>query len=239
MGISYFAMNAWRVAALQPPHLAAIVPWEGALDTVPRRQPPRRHRIEHVHARWARTCEHADDATPRAAAAQPRAAQQPSCSTSRSATQSSRTSRASRCRCSRPRTGAAPAAPARQPRGLPRRRLEHKQLRIHVGDHSRRSTRSRAGSKQKRFLDHWLHGIDTGITREPPIKLAVRRGGDRYVWRYEYEWPLARTQWTPYFLDAPSGTLRRARGESASSELRRRRRRAGRRRALVRAPAFD
>ena len=32
MGISYFAMNAWRVAA-QPPHLAAIVPWEGAVDT--------------------------------------------------------------------------------------------------------------------------------------------------------------------------------------------------------------
>src|SRR5262249_2149682 len=32
MGISYFAMNAWRVAALQPPPLAAIVPWEGAVD---------------------------------------------------------------------------------------------------------------------------------------------------------------------------------------------------------------
>ena len=28
MGISYFAMNAWRVAALNPPHLAAVVPWE-------------------------------------------------------------------------------------------------------------------------------------------------------------------------------------------------------------------
>ena len=32
MGVSYFAMNAWRVAALRPPHLAAIVPWEGAVD---------------------------------------------------------------------------------------------------------------------------------------------------------------------------------------------------------------
>ena len=30
LGISYHAMNQWRVAALQPPHLAAIVPWEGA-----------------------------------------------------------------------------------------------------------------------------------------------------------------------------------------------------------------
>jgi len=31
-GISYYAINQWRVAALQPPHLAAICPWEGALD---------------------------------------------------------------------------------------------------------------------------------------------------------------------------------------------------------------
>src|SRR6266545_783015 len=31
-GISYYAMNAWQVAALQPPHLAAICPWEGASD---------------------------------------------------------------------------------------------------------------------------------------------------------------------------------------------------------------
>jgi len=31
-GISYLAMNQWRVAALQPPHLTAICVWEGAGD---------------------------------------------------------------------------------------------------------------------------------------------------------------------------------------------------------------
>ena len=31
-GISYYAMNQWRVAALRPPHLAAICVWEGAAD---------------------------------------------------------------------------------------------------------------------------------------------------------------------------------------------------------------
>ena len=31
-GISYYAMNQWRVASLQPPHLAAICVWEGAAD---------------------------------------------------------------------------------------------------------------------------------------------------------------------------------------------------------------
>ncbi|MGO8965022.1 CocE/NonD family hydrolase [Mycobacterium sp.] len=31
-GISYHAINQWQVAALQPPSLAAICPWEGAVD---------------------------------------------------------------------------------------------------------------------------------------------------------------------------------------------------------------
>ena len=30
--VSYYAMTAWAVAALKPPHLAAILPWEGASD---------------------------------------------------------------------------------------------------------------------------------------------------------------------------------------------------------------
>ena len=32
MGVSYLAMSQWRVAALKPPHLRAIVPWEGVTD---------------------------------------------------------------------------------------------------------------------------------------------------------------------------------------------------------------
>lgn len=31
-GVSYYAITQWLVAALRPPHLAAIVPWEGAAD---------------------------------------------------------------------------------------------------------------------------------------------------------------------------------------------------------------
>ncbi|MDB5867068.1 MAG: putative hydrolase, CocE/NonD family, partial [Betaproteobacteria bacterium] len=30
IGVSYYAITQWLVAALQPPHLKAIVPWEGA-----------------------------------------------------------------------------------------------------------------------------------------------------------------------------------------------------------------
>ena len=48
-----------------------------------------------------------------------------------------------------------------------------------------------------RWFDHWLKGIDTGIMREPPIRLFIM--GEN-VWRFEHEWPLARTQFTPYYL---------------------------------------
>jgi predicted acyl esterase len=48
-----------------------------------------------------------------------------------------------------------------------------------------------------RWNDHWLKGIDTGIMDEPPIKIFVM-GADQ--WRYENEWPLARTRWTKFYL---------------------------------------
>jgi predicted acyl esterase len=48
-----------------------------------------------------------------------------------------------------------------------------------------------------RWYDHWLKGMDTGIMDEPPLKLYIT-GLNRY--RYEYEWPLARTEWKKLYL---------------------------------------
>jgi putative CocE/NonD family hydrolase len=48
-----------------------------------------------------------------------------------------------------------------------------------------------------RWYDHWLKGIDNGITEEAPIKLFVMGAN---VWRDEYEWPLARAVETRYYL---------------------------------------
>ncbi len=48
-----------------------------------------------------------------------------------------------------------------------------------------------------RWYDHWLKGIDTGIMDEPPISILIQ-GTDK--WRYENEWPLARTKWTKFYL---------------------------------------
>lgn len=50
-----------------------------------------------------------------------------------------------------------------------------------------------------RWYDYWLKGIDTGIMEEPPIKLFVM-GANK--WRDEHEWPLARTEWTKFYLQS-------------------------------------
>jgi predicted acyl esterase len=54
-----------------------------------------------------------------------------------------------------------------------------------------------------RWYDYWLKGINTGIMDEPPIRIFVEGTN---VWRYEEEWPLKRTQWTPFYL-RPRGQL--------------------------------
>ncbi len=48
-----------------------------------------------------------------------------------------------------------------------------------------------------RWYDYRFKGIDNGIGSEPPVKLFVM-GENR--WRFEEQWPLARTQFTDFFL---------------------------------------
>ena len=53
-----------------------------------------------------------------------------------------------------------------------------------------------------RWYDYWIKDIDTGVLDEPPIKLFVM-GVNK--WRFEHEWPLARTQWTEFYLQPGGG----------------------------------
>ncbi|HWA36685.1 MAG TPA: CocE/NonD family hydrolase [Burkholderiales bacterium] len=79
---------------------------------------------------------------------------------------------------------------------------KHKKLRIHTGSHIHPFYREEARVDQLRWFDYWLKEIDTGIMDEPPVKLEIRTGGshDPYPFRFENEWPLARTQWTKMHL---------------------------------------
>lgn len=49
----------------------------------------------------------------------------------------------------------------------------------------------------QRWFDYWLKGKDTGIMKEPPVKLFVM-GANRWV--DESEWPIARAKFTKYYL---------------------------------------
>jgi putative hydrolase, CocE/NonD family len=65
---------------------------------------------------------------------------------------------------------------------------------------------------QKRWFDRWLKGIDNGIDREPPVRLFVMGAN---IWRDEWEWPLARTVYTRFYLRS-SG---RANGSAGDGRL--------------------
>ena len=51
--------------------------------------------------------------------------------------------------------------------------------------------------EELRWYDYWLKGIDNGVMDEPPLRIFVMGANE---WRFEQEWPLARTQYTPYYL---------------------------------------
>lgn len=50
---------------------------------------------------------------------------------------------------------------------------------------------------KERWYERWLLDVDNGIDKEAPIRIFVM-GANK--WRDEYEWPLARTQFTDYYL---------------------------------------
>src|SRR5436309_11227764 len=89
--------------------------------------------------------------------------------------------------------------------GYMRAASTHKKLRIHAGTHYHPFYSAEGRLDQLRFFDHWLKGIDTGIMREPPVKLLIRKGGHgNSEWRFENEWPIKRTPWTKLFLQPPA-----------------------------------
>ena len=52
------------------------------------------------------------------------------------------------------------------------------------------------------FFDYWLKGIENGIMDKPPVRLEIRTGrGGSYV-QEEHEWPVARTEYVRWYLDA-------------------------------------
>jgi uncharacterized protein len=77
---------------------------------------------------------------------------------------------------------------------------KQKWLEVHGDTHFTHFYSSYGEALQKRFFGHFLKGEDTGWEKEPRVALNIRHPGETFVLRAENEWPLARTQWTKYFL---------------------------------------
>ena len=59
----------------------------------------------------------------------------------------------------------------------------------------------------RRWFDYWLKDDANGIMEEPPVNIFVM-GENK--WRYENEWPLARTHYTRYYLHSGGAANTRA-----------------------------
>lgn len=70
---------------------------------------------------------------------------------------------------------------------------------------------------QKRFFGHFLKGEDTGWSKQPAVQLLVRHPGEKFIERHEDEWPLARTQWTKFYLDPRGWSLNQTTGNARTA----------------------
>ena len=206
-GISYYAINQWFVANLQPPSLKAIIPWEGFADiyrdalyhggilNVFMTNWFTAHFMHHKLGRasqgladgWAiNTLHHwlhhnLDSGALRGSQAQWDKITVPFLSVGNWTGFGLHL---------RGNTEAFMRSPSK-----------HKKLRMHTGSHVHPFYTEEGKRDQIRFFDFWLKGIDNGVMEEAPVKLAIRHGRDKIVWRDEQEWPLARTEWTKLYFD--------------------------------------
>ncbi len=63
--------------------------------------------------------------------------------------------------------------------------------------------------RQRVFFDHFLKGKQTEIAQWPKVKLEVRERYGKNSYRNEQAWPLPRTEYRKLYLNAQNGTLNR------------------------------
>jgi predicted acyl esterase len=84
---------------------------------------------------------------------------------------------------------------------------EQKWLEVHGDTHFSHFYSNYGLALQKKFFGYFLKGEDTGWANMPKIQLNIRHPGEKFVLRGESDWPLARTQWTQYYLQPDGKTL--------------------------------
>lgn len=231
LGISYLAIKQWQVAALRPPHLAAIVPWEGASDiyrewshqggifgnTFPTAWIPRQVTVtQHGNAETPHRDRDTGERTTGPALTEEmlegnRAphAEDLLHHPFDDAWYGARTPDFGRIEVplfSAGNWGGIGLHLRGNIEGFLRAGSKRKWLSIHIGTHFETFYAPDYMALQRKFFDHFLKGADNGWQDEPVVRLAVRRP-DGATTRMESEWPLARTEWTWLYLDARDGGL--------------------------------
>jgi uncharacterized protein len=241
-GISYYAFTQWAVAALQPPHLAAICPWEGFVDYY-RDSTHQGGIFSNVFttAWWPRQVlvnQYGNAATiHRDRETGERTTGGPALSEAMLAANRAdypgellrhplydawyREHTPDLSRIEVPLLSAGNwGGPGLHLRGNIEGYLgagsKEKWLSLHVGTHFESFYLPEYVAMQKRFFDRYLKGLDNGWDKEPRVQLSIRRpeGSSR---RMEQEFPLARTQWTKFYLDAASKRIGRDNPSTRSS----------------------
>lgn len=233
-GVSYYAINQWHVAALAPPHLAAMVPWEGAADFYrdgcyhggihcafwgnwyPSQVTSVQHGLGERGPRDPNSgllvCGDETLSDEELAAGRVdlgTAILQHPYDEAFHRERSADWSRVTVPFLSCGNWGGQGLHLRGNVEGFTQAASEQKWLEMHGGEHWTWFYTDYGVELQRRFFDHFLKGADNGWDREPPVRLHVRTVIDgEYVERHEHEWPLARTAWTPVYLDAADRTLR-------------------------------
>ena len=230
-GISYYGINQWQVASLQPPHLAAMCVWEGAAEWY-------RDTSHHggiyctFWANWydmqVKTVQYGlGTRGPRSRATGdlvcgPETLSDAELARNRcnfgahllshslddeySKDRSPDWSRINVPLFSAANWGGQGLHPRGNFEGFMRAASPQKWLEAHGIEHWTHFYTDYGRELQKRFFDYFLKGEINGWERESRVLLQVRHI-DRFEERRENEWPLARTQWTKFYFDFANGAL--------------------------------
>ena len=230
-GISYYGINQWQVASQQPPHLAAMCIWEGAADWY-RDMTHHGGILSTFWANWydmqVKTVQYGlGERGPRS-----RVTGELVCGDE---TLSDKELHDNRCNfgddvlahpldddyhkarsplwnkvtvpfLSAANWGGQGLHPRGNFEGFVRAASKDKWLEAHGIEHWTHFYTDYGVMQQKRFFDCFLKGEKNGWKERPRVQLQVRHV-DRFVERQEDEWPIARTQWTKFYLDPGAQSL--------------------------------
>jgi len=230
-GISYYGINQWHVASLQPPHLAAMCIWEGAADwyrdmthhggilstfwenwydmqvkTVQYGAGERgkRSRVHNELVCGPETLSEAELAKNRADFGAEIAAHPMDDAYHKA--HSPKWDKVITPLFSAANWGGQGLHPRGNFEGYVRAAAKEKWLEAHGIEHWTHFYTDYGREQQLHFFDCFLHGKKDGWAKQPKVLLQVRHI-DKFASRAENEWPLKRTKWTKYYLDPVAMTL--------------------------------